>query len=415
MDRRYSNATRASLVAVLACTLVLAAGAAGPGPAWISPVVSLVLDPAGGGAPPAPMPAITSVMPPGAGAEITVTLSGTGFGASRGSGGITVSGIAASIETWADTTIAFTMPAGVATDTLAPLTVTNDGGKTATTSIDIPPPNVMRITADNDMDHYPCWGPGGSHVWFSTTRFGGANWEIARIPSGGGVVQRATYDNGADFYCDVRLSSGELAWSSTRDHLGSNTDGDFEVLTGFRAFLPGGITTINIATTNDSRDLDPAWAPKVHAGYDLAWTHEVVDPAGRFVKWTVVRRGTGTIEEVTEGRQPSFSPNGQWMVYSHQGDLYKIQTTGGTPVQLTATGRDTYPHWGANDRIVFQRYGSTTASEDIYVMNADGTDVQTLVATRSQEYHPSWSPDASRVAFHAHRSSQFDIYVVAVP
>jgi Tol biopolymer transport system component len=333
---------------------------------------------------------------------------------SQGSGGVSIFGTSAPIETWSDTEIEFTMPNGVPSDVQISITVTNNDGGMASTQYDITPPNVIRITADNDMDHYPCWSSGGAYIYFCTTRFEPTNWDIARIPFGGGAIQRATNYEGPDFFPDIRHSSGELAWSSTRDHLGYNTEGDYEIFTGFRSFQPGGFSTTGIDTQNESRDLDPAWAQTVHAGYDMTWTYEVVDQAGNFIKWMVMRHGQGSIEEVTEGQHPNFSPNGQWIVYSHQGDLYKIETTGDTPVQLTDTGYDTYPHWGSNDRIVFQRYVSGTA-EDLYVMNSDGTDVQELIATRSREYHPTWSPDASKVVYYAHRGSLYDIYVIVVP
>jgi hypothetical protein len=358
-------------------------------------------------------PTITAISPPGAGAGVAVKITGTDFGASQGSGGVSVAGTSAAVETWSDTEIEFTMPSGVPTDSEVTFTVTTDAGGTASSQIDIAPPNVIRVTADNEADYYPCWSAGGTYIYFCTTRFEPANWDLARIPFGGGEIQRATSHEGPDFYPDVKHSSGELAWSSTMDHLGQNADGDLEIFTGFIAFQPGGFSTTSLETRNESRDLDPAWAQTI-AGYDLTWTHEVVDESGNFIKWMVMRHGMGGAEEVTEGRQPNFSPDGEWIVYSHDGDIYKVDMATETEVQLTDGGSDTYPHWGSNDKIVFQRYG-TTASYDIYVMNADGSDLQELIATRAHEYYPTWSPDASMLVYYAHRWSYYDIYVYVVP
>jgi Tol biopolymer transport system component len=122
----------------------------------------------------------------------------------------------------------------------------------------------------------------------------------------------------------------------------------------------------------------------------------------------------GPPTELTEGRQPNFSSNGRWIVYNHQDNIYKIEIQGGSPIQLTDTGHDSYPNWGwANDKIVFQRYGS--GGYDIYMMNSDGTDVQELVATTNMEYTPSWSSDCSKIVYCGHRWSNFDIYVYVVP
>ena len=149
----------------------------------------------------------------------------------------------------------------------------------------------------------------------------------------------------------------------------------------------------------------------------MASTWEQVEANGSFVAWRVMLYGqSGLPEELTEGRQPNFSGNGKWVVYNLNDDIWKIETTGGAPVQLTDLGRDWYPHWGeANDKIVFQRLSLTGGAEDIMVMNADGSDVQEVVATRSSEYSPSWSPDCSKIVYYGHRFGNFDIYVYVVP
>jgi len=168
-------------------------------------------------------------------------------------------------------------------------------------------------------------------------------------------------------------------------------------------------------TDNASRDLDPAWARTVHAGNAIAYTHEEVDENGHFVAWKIWLQSNVGIDERTEGRQPGFSGDGEWLVYTHEDNIYKIPTTGGAAVQLTDTNHDWYPHWdGASDRIVFQRTNGGNF-EDIFVMSADGTGVEPLVSTRSNEYCPTWSPDGSKVVYYALVSGSFDIYVYVAP
>ena len=196
----------------------------------------------------------------------------------------------------------------------------------------------------------------------------------------------------------------------------NNTDGDFEIFAGSPLCIgPGSSCSVTMITNNHSRDLDPAWASTVFAGYSLAYTMEMIDQGGSFLAWSIMLHSNTSNDTLTEGHQPNFSSNGQWIVYSHQDNIYKIATAGGTPVQLTDTNQDQYPHWGwANDKIVFQRNNGGNF-EDIFVMNSDGTGVEALVSTSDNEYQPSWSADCTKVAYYALTAGNFDIFVYVVP
>jgi len=167
-------------------------------------------------------------------------------------------------------------------------------------------------------------------------------------------------------------------------------------------------------TSNVSRDLHPAYARTVYAGYSMTYTWEEVDGNGHFLAWNVMLSGVGPPVKLTEGRQSRFSPNGRQVVYTYQDNVYTIPTDGGAPVQLTSSNSDWYPDWGPDGRIVFQRSNGGNF-EDIMVMNSDGTGVEPLVSTRNNEYCPSWSPDGKRVAYYALVVGNYDIYVYVMP
>lgn len=360
-------------------------------------------------------PRISGILPPGAGSGTQITISGSKFGDAQGSGGVQVAGSDAPVDSWSGTEILCTLPAGLSESLNASVVVTTSAGRTASSRIDITPPNTYRVTKDSEMDHYPCWSSSGEWIYFSSTRSGGANWDLYRIPARGGTPERVTYDDSPDFYPDINPSTGELAWSSQMT-LVNNTDHDFEIFHGYPVCLvPGSSCTVTMLTNNNSRDLDPAWANTVYMGYSMAYTHEEVGQGGSFLAWKVMLRTIGPPVELTEGRQPNFSPNGQWIVYTHEDNIYKIHAGGGTPVQLTAANQDWYPNWGwTNDKIVFQRTNGGNF-EDIFVMNSDGTNVQALVSTPNNEYCPSWSPDCTKIVYYALVGGLFDIYVYVVP
>ena len=59
-------------------------------------------------------------------------------------------------------------------------------------------------------------------------------------------------------------------------------------------------------------------------------------------------------------------------------------------------------------RIVFDN------GEDIYVMNADGTNLIQVTTDPAAEYHPTWSPDGKRIAYRHQVGDLTDIYVINV-
>jgi Tol biopolymer transport system component len=369
---------------------------AGPGPAGTSPT-------------------ITSVLPPGASPGIHVKILGSNFGGTQGNGGVRFGGKEAVIDSWGNTEINCVVPPGFSPGSGLDVTLTTSAGESSSWQIDITPPNTYMVTLPADMDMYPCWGPGDEWIYYCSTRDAG-EWNIWRIPAIGGVPQQVTFDPTSDLFPSVNFSSGELAWSSERKFSGQNPEGDYEIFCGFPICTdPGTVCTTTMATSNESRDLYPAWARTVYAGVSMAYAWEQVDQNGHFVAWKIMlSTGVGPVE-LTEGLQPSFSGDGEWIVYSHDANIYKIRTDGGVPVQLTATGQDTRPHWGCgDDKIVFERFNDGNFP-DIFIMNSDGTGAQPIVSTRGDEYWPRWSSDCSKVVYYALVSGRYNIYVYVVP
>ncbi len=53
-----------------------------------------------------------------------------------------------------------------------------------------------------------------------------------------------------------------------------------------------------------------------------------------------------------------------------------------------------------------------SGNSDIYVMNADGTDVRQLTNHPESDHAPAWSPDGTQIAFHSLRDGNWEIYVM---
>ena len=98
-------------------------------------------------------------------------------------------------------------------------------------------------------------------------------------------------------------------------------------------------------------------------------------------------------------RYPSISPDGQTIVFTYKGDLYKVPASGGAAVSLTQhEAHDFMPVWSRDGKTVAfasDRYGNF----DIYTIPSAGGEVQRLTYHSANEYPYDFSPDGKTVYF----------------
>lgn len=177
-------------------------------------------------------------------------------------------------------------------------------------------------------------------------------------------------------------------------------DGDLEIY----AVSPGGGPAVNL-THDPQRDQDPAWSPdgsRIAFASGRAGAHLdiwVMNANGSSpVNLTPLADSTGSGEA---GIEPSWSPDGERIAYTYQGDVWVMSDDGGSKTNLThdaslpAAGQ--MPAWSPDgERIAYVR------GWDVWTMAPDGSDRTRLTSTTGglgTEKHPDWSPDGLRIVY----------------
>lgn len=95
-------------------------------------------------------------------------------------------------------------------------------------------------------------------------------------------------------------------------------------------------------------------------------------------------------------------------------EIYTISSTGtGNATRLTFhPGSDVEPAWSPDGaRIAFR--SDRSGNEEIYIMNADGSNPVRLTSDPAHDGSPAWSPDGAQIAFTSNRDGDQKTYVMS--
>ena len=114
--------------------------------------------------------------------------------------------------------------------------------------------------------------------------------------------------------------------------------------------------------------------------------------------------GTG-FRELTSGPNnngfPSMAPDGRRFVYrtfGPEGEGLRIMDIDTGQVTSIASGYDNFPLWSPRgDLIMFSRQDE--GDYEIYTVKPDGTDVRRLTRSKGNDAHMAWSPDGAFILF----------------
>ncbi len=119
-------------------------------------------------------------------------------------------------------------------------------------------------------------------------------------------------------------------------------------------------------------------------------------------------------EEVYFASHPTISPNGKTIVFSYEGDLWRLDEGQKLAMRLTGMeGEESYPYISPDGQwIAFT--GSQYGSDDIFLIPIDGGEIRQLTYHEASDEVDSWSWDSQEIYFTSDRENNFSAYKVNV-
>ena len=258
----------------------------------------------------------------------------------------------------------------------------------------------------------PQWSPTGERIAYWSRRKGGQR-DIWTIPAAGGAPVAVTDDAAFDWNPVWAPDGRQLYFASDRGGQMNLWRIPIEERSGIVTGAPESITTPSPYAQHLSFARDGRRAVYVSQVSSRNILKAQFNPETAAL--------TAQPEAVTKGfkhtSQPNLSPDGEWFVYSTQGDkqedLFIIDKDGATaPRQLTDDlFRDRHPRWSPDGkRIVF--YSDRSGSYEAWTINRDGSGLQRMTFTTGLPViYSFWSPDGTRLAYNLRDESCWIIEV----
>jgi Tol biopolymer transport system component len=232
---------------------------------------------------------------------------------------------------------------------------------------------------------------------------GTRNLEVYVMNPDGTDQIRLTFDPRTDQQPDISPDGRQIVFCSTRI-TDTNPEGDLEI---FVMDADGSNVTQLTFNGTGIGDFWPRWSPN---GKEIAFYSNV---EGNFEIYLIDADGTN-LTRVTNypglDQLPEWSPNGKQLAIRRDTDIYLIDIDGMNPVRLTEDATiDQMASWSPSGRqIAFMSFREGYCS--VFVMNSDGSDPTNLTpkpegvpANQYCSRAPAWSRNGQQIYFSSFR------------
>ena len=165
----------------------------------------------------------------------------------------------------------------------------------------------------------------------------------------------------------------------------------------------------------------PSWSPD---GLRIVFESTDTDYTSGIYVMKTDSSGITQLPHTDASSHPSWSPDGHQIVFIQPSDpvwfddfnnIYVMNTDSSGRMQITDGGPGPYsqPSWSPQGKqIAFTFYNYEDGDDEIFVMNADGSNLTQLTYNSASDQNPSWSPDSRRIVFESDRDGDYEIFVM---
>ncbi len=176
----------------------------------------------------------------------------------------------------------------------------------------------------------------------------------------------------------------------------------------------------HVTPLDDNPEYEPVWSPD---GGRIVFVQDSLSGTDGQLRLYVMNADGSEAKQLVapanrpnQDEHPAWSPDGKTIAFTTtragNQEIYLCDADGSNLRRITTSpGADSHPTWSPDGKqLAFcsVRFGNM----EICAMGADGSDVRRLTDHPALDYAPKWSPDGRHIAFTTTRDGDYEVYLV---